>query len=151
MANSLKKTVELDPQRDIIALAKAKGKSIAWIAERVELHRDTVIKRLKEPAVMRKVEEYQRNSYEQTRAILMNAAPNAARSLVKGTNGKASKEVISASIAILDRVGVGPKKELELSGGVTSKVEALSVDELRQREIDLMREMKEEGVIDAIG
>lgn len=149
MGNALKKSVELDPQRDIIALAKAKGQSVAWISSRVGLHRDTVIKRLREPAVLRKVEEYQRNMYEQTRAILMNAAPNAAKGLVKGIKGEASKEQISSAIAILDRVGVGPKKEVELSGGVTSKVESVSKEELIEMERELVTSL-EGGVIDAI-
>lgn len=140
-------TKNLDAQRQQIAGYLVQGKSLTWIANRLDLHRATVTKWSKEPAVKKLIEEYSASVIDRARRRLVHNAYRAVTTLEEGMKGGANKEQIASAVHVLDRAGLGPAKTVDMNAkvkAVTDKDESELLAEVEQLEQEV-----NEGVIDA--
>lgn len=121
-SNVLVSTKNLDAQRQQIAGYIVQGKSITWIAKRLDLHRATVTKWSNEPAVKKLIEQYSASIIDRAKKRLIHNAYRAVTTLEEGMKGEANKEQIASAVHVLDRAGLGPAKTVDMN----AKVKAVS-------------------------
>jgi hypothetical protein len=140
--------VKLTEKHKQIAIMAAAGVMKKEIAERVDVHPNTVTRVLKNPFVREMIDEMQRTVQQQTITNLVEAfneaAPAAFRQLVELMQSGPPAVSFRAAESVLDRSETAPKRQIHARHDVEGKVLHMHIPASKLREFEeIVRETGE--------